>query len=186
MQDDEILEKIHKEPEIGMKLLMKKYAGLVYAVAKGKLQKSVFCVTDIENCVADTFSEFYCSIDKYNTDLGSVKAWLCVIAKNNAIDYIRKYYREKDTVSLNDELSEQFADEFSIEGDFEDKALRLELMKEIQKLGEPDHEIIIRKFYLLQSSKEIADKLNTTVSNVDTRTHRAIRKLRERLGGMCS
>ena len=186
MQDTEILEKIHKEPESGMKLLMEQYAGLIYAVVKGKLQSSVFCITDIENCVADTFSEFYCSIDKYNSDLGSVKAWLCVIAKNIAIDYIRKYYKEKDNVSLNEEQSEQFEDEISIEGDFEDKALRLELMKEIKNLGEPDHEIIIRKFYLSQSSKEIADKLNMTVANVDTRTHRAIKRLRERLGGVCS
>jgi len=50
-------------------------------------------------------------------------------------------------------------------------------------LGEPDHEILIRKFYLLQPSKVIAEKMGMSVSAVDTRTHRAIAKLRDMLGG---
>ena len=58
-----------------------------------------------------------------------------------------------------------------------------ELIKEVKALGEPDSEILMRKFYFSQSSKEIAEELNMTVSNVDTRTHRAIVKLRNKLGG---
>ena len=59
----------------------------------------------------------------------------------------------------------------------------MELMGAVKALGEPDCEIILRKFYLSQSSKEIAERLNMTVSNVDTRTHRAIKRLRNELGG---
>ena len=53
----------------------------------------------------------------------------------------------------------------------------------IKDLGELDSEIIIRKFYLSEPSKKIAKKLGMTVSAVDTRTHRALKKLREILGG---
>lgn len=184
MQDRELLKKLHKNPDAGMKLLIDQYAGLVYAVVKSKLSPSVFCAADIEICVADSFSEFYCDLDKYNLASGSIKSWLCVIAKHNALDYVRRYYKEADMVSLDDEQSHaQYADSFSLEGDFEDKCVRLELMKQIKNLGQPDCEILVRKFYLSQSSKEIADKLQMTVSNVDTRTHRAIKKLREIFGG---
>ena len=49
-------------------------------------------------------------------------------------------------------------------------------------LSKPDREIIVRKFILGQSSKEIAAILGLSVSNVDTRTHRAIKKLKKELG----
>ena len=73
-------------------------------------------------------------------------------------------------------------DDFSLEGDFEDRETRRALMDAIRSLGHPDRDILVRKFYLGQSSREIALALNLTVSNVDTRTHRAIQTLRDRLG----
>ncbi len=184
MQDGELLKKLHKNPDTGMKLLIDQYAGLVYAVVRSKLPAAVFSAADIEICVADAFSEFYCDLSKYNPAAGSIKSWLCIIAKHNALDYVRRYYKEADMVSLDDEASHvEYGHSCSLEGDFEDKWVRMELMKCIKNLGEPDCEIIVRKFYLSQSSKEIADRLNMTVSNVDTRTHRAIKKLREAFGG---
>ncbi len=185
MQDTQLLEKLQTEPETGMQLLLSQYAGLVYAVVRGKLSSCVFCEADVEGCVADTFSEFYCDLSRYDPALGSIKAWLCVIARNNALDYLRKFYREAGVCAPREELA-QYADEFSVEGSVQDRELRLELMKAIRDLGEPDREIIVRKFYLSQSSKEIAEKMNLTVSNVDTRTHRALKKLRQKFGGDCS
>ena len=65
-----------------------------------------------------------------------------------------------------------------------EKQLRRQLLEEIKALGEPDSTILLRKFYYRQSSKDIARDLGLTVSNVDTRTHRALVKLRKQLGGM--
>lgn len=184
MQDDKLIKKLHKEPEKGMKILMEQYTGLVYAVVRSKMLSSVFSVSDIENCVADTFSEFYMSLDRYDLSCGSIKAWLCVIAKNNAIDCLRRSYRDKELVFLDAEgVNEQYADGFSLELSIENKELRRNVMKAVKDLGNPDCEIIVRKFYLSQSSKEIAQKMNMTVANIDTRTHRAIKKLREKFGG---
>ena len=53
----------------------------------------------------------------------------------------------------------------------------------IKNLGEPDSSIIFRKYYYGESSEKIAEILDMTPSNVDTRAHRAIKKLREMLGG---
>jgi len=184
LTDKEFLRKLRREPEAGMELLINEYAGLVHAVVRSKLLSSVFCEADIEGCVADVFSEFYCDLDKYSPKLGSIKSWLCIIAKHNAIDFLRKYYKDIEVVSLDSDKSyEDYADDFSVEGNIEENSERIELMRAVKKLGEPDCEIIVRKFYLSQSSKEIADRLNMTVSNVDTRTHRAIKKLRDELGG---
>lgn len=184
MHDDALYQILRQDPEAGMRILIDQYAALIYAVVKGKLSPSLFCPADIEHCVADVFSEFYFDLDQYNPDAGSIKAWLCVIAKHNALDLLRKAHKKPYSVSLDGtDPCAQIADGFSLEANFEDQEMRLSLMQAIRDLGEPDHEIIVRKFFLSQTSREIAEVLNITTSNVDTRTHRAIRKLRERIGG---
>ena len=185
MNDERLLKKLHTDPDRGMKTLISLYAGIVYAVVRGKLSSSAFCSLDIENCVADTFSEFYCDLQKYDPSLGSIKSWLCVIARNNAMDLLRTRRKSENTVSLQEDAVMQSAD-FLPEADFEDRQQRSELLKAIQALGEPDREILIRKYYFSQTSGQIAERLHMSVSNVDTRAHRAIKKLREKLGGESS
>ena len=183
MEDQALLEQLRTDPERGMETLMDHYGGLVYAVAKSKLRPPAFSPADVEACVADTFSEFYCDLGRYRPDRGSIRAWLCVMARHNALDRLRNHFRAGRTVSLDDESAPPIADDFSLEGDLEDRALRDELVEAVKALGQPDREIILRKYWLAQSSREIARVLGMTVSNVDTRAHRTIRKLRERFGG---
>ena len=183
MEDLALLELLRSDPERGMETLMDDYGGLVYAVVKSKLRSPAFCPADVESCAADTFSEFYCDLGRYSPDQGSIRSWLCVIARHNALDRLRRHYREGQNVSLDDEAAAPIADDFSLEGDLEDRALRAELAEAVMALGRPDREIILRKYWLRQSSREIAKALHMTVSNVDTRAHRAIQKLRERFGG---
>ena len=61
--------------------------------------------------------------------------------------------------------------------------MRKQVLQEVKNLGEPDTTIIIKKYYLNKSSKQIAKDLGMTVGNVDTRTHRAISKLKKVFGG---
>ena len=85
----------------------------------------------------------------------------------------------KDCVSELNEANEGV----SIELDFESRTERQRLIGAIEALGKPDSELIVRKYLFGQSSKEIGERLGLTASNVDTRTHRAIKKLRESFGG---
>lgn len=183
MEDEALLEQLRNDPEEGMTALIDTYGGLICAVVKGKLRAPAFGPTDVEHCVADTFSEFYCDLGRYSPDQGSIRSWLCVIARHNAVDMLRRHYRQGQTVSLDDEAVAPIADDFSLEGDLEDRMFRAELVEAVKALGQPDREILLRKYWLGQSSKEIARTMDMTVSNVDTRAHRAIRKLRERFGG---
>ena len=183
MGEEELLVLLRSDPEEGMRCLMRKYAGLVLTVIRGRLVPQSFCDADIEDCVAETFSEFYCDLGKYDPAKGSLRSWLCVIARNNACDRLRQRDKENRTVSLEDENAALFASALCDDGGFDETEDRQMLMRAVAQLGEPDKEIIIRKFYLCENSKAIAKKTGLTVSNVDTRTHRAIKKLREILGG---
>lgn len=184
MQDDELMNILKTDPNAGMTLLLTQYAGLIYSVVKHKLAGPYFCDADIEHCVADTFSEFYCDLDKFQQSAGSIRAWLCVIARHNAFDRLRRYKKEAGTLSLDAEgITEPQDENFSVEEALITKEFKEELLREIKALGEPDSTILLRKYYLSESSKKVAERLNLTVSSVDTRAHRAIQKLRNLFGG---
>lgn len=184
MQDEELLNILKNDPNTGMELLLNQYAGLIYSMVKHRLTGQSFCAADIEHCVADTFSEFYCDLEKYDKDTGSIRSWLCVIARNNTCDRLRRYYRETGTLSLDaEELPEPCSNDFSMEEALIAKEFRQKLLQEIKALGEPDTTILLRKYYRSETSREIAAGLNMTVSSVDTRAHRAIQKLRSLFGG---
>ena len=138
---------------------------------------------DVDSCAADTFSEFYIHLDRYDPSRCSVKTWLCVIAKNVSSNSCRKALKERPGLSA--DLSETLdaADDFSLEGEFISKEERRDLIEAVNRLNEPDRQIIVRKYYLGQSTKQVAEKLGLTVSNVDTRTHRAVKKLKTLFGG---
>jgi len=176
VQDGEFIKRIKKKPEKAMKELTEKYAGLVYAVIKGRLGNVGAYI--IEDCTADVFSDFYINLDKYDCTKCSIKTWLCIMARNKAIDILRK---EKTEILPLDEVD--VFDESTLEGNFEEKEKRLAVIEKIKKMEEPDKSILIRKYYIGQSSKEIAALLEMTVSNVDTRASRAIKRLKEYFGG---
>lgn len=183
MQEKELLILFENDSDAGMRRLMQTYAGLVMSVVRAKLPPHLFCDADIEDCVAQTFSEFYCDLDKYTPEKGSIRSLLCVMARNNAADILRRRYKEHQNVSIDDESCDWCEEFLSYDGGFEDAENRQALTSAVLQLGEPDKEIIIRKFYLGENSKAIAKKVGLTVSNVDTRAHRALAKLRSILGG---
>ena len=183
MEDKKLLRLLHKDPNAGMEQLLNQYAGLVYAVVKGKLDASHYVSSDLEDCVADVFSKFYTELADYDPARSSIKSYLCVIARNHAINVARKRSREGG-ISMNDEQSLlQIADDVTIDSELADEELRREVLGAIKDLGEPDASIIFRKYYYGESSKEIAQATGLSVSNVDTRTHRALNKIRKAFGG---
>ena len=183
MEDNKLLRLLHKDPNAGMEQLMNQYTGLVYAVVKSKLDDSFYLSSDIEDCVADVFSKFYTELSSYDPEMASIKTYLCVIARNQAINVAKKRSREGG-LSIDDEQSlMQVSDDLMIDSELADEEYRRKVIKAVEDLGEPDSSIIFRKYYYGEPSKDIAKAVGLSVSNVDTRTHRALNKLRKLFGG---
>ncbi len=183
MEDKKLLRLLHKDPNRGMEQLLDQYTGLVYAVVKSKLDGSYYVSSDIEDCVADVFSKFFGSLADYDPTMSSIKSYLCVIARNHAINVAKRRSLEGG-ISLDDEQSlSEIADDVMLESELSEDELRRRVLRAVEDLGEPDSSIIFRKYYYGESSKEIAKALGLSVSNVDTRAHRALNKLRKMFGG---
>lgn len=184
MNDNKLLKLLKQNPTAGIEQLMNQYTGLLYTVVKGRLRETYHLSSDIMDCVADVFSKFYTELDNYNPDTSSIKSYLCVMARNHAINIAKKRSRQKMDFSLNDEETViHLADTVEIESEIEGAELRKALFDAIEELGEPDSNIVFRKYYYGESSKEISKAVGLNVSTVDTRAHRALNKLRKLFGG---
>lgn len=80
-------------------------------------------------------------------------------------------------------LTFEMPDTFNLEDEVQKKELRKILLSVINSLGEPDSTIIIHRFYLGESAKDIAFVTNLSEDNVRKRLSRALRKIEKELKG---
>ncbi len=181
MKDEKLVKLILSDPDRGMRILTDEYAGLIFAVIRKYLSSSLFSYADVEDCAAETLSDAYFGLKNFDASKSSLKTWLCTVAERRAKDALRRYYRSSGTVPLDEAVN---VGDVSVEDEAASKAEKEALVKALGKLTRTEREIVVRKFYLSQSSKQIAEEMRLSVSNVDTKTHRAIEKLRRFLEDM--
>ena len=177
MDDVGLLAALRADPDEGLRILVGQYEGLLFSVVRSVLRDAPDA--DIEECVSDVFADFFLALDRFETGRGSIRAFLCVSAKNRALNIARSRARRK--VDPIGDAAETLMSVRSAEETYFDDRKRKLLVNEVQSLGKPDSEIIFRKFYLGQTANTIAQALKISVANVHIRTHRALKKLRDRL-----
>jgi len=161
---------LQSKPSEGLRAAIAKYGGLLETVVSRIVKNSP---QDVEECVADTFVAAWKSIGRLRED-SSLKGYLLCIARNMAI---KRYHRLKKAnhVPLDDEAA--------MDGDIELSVIREETMLEFQRsissLPEPDREIILRKYFLFESVKDIAGRLEMGEVQIKNRLYRARHSLRK-------
>lgn len=186
MTEQELLEFLHTNPQKGFEIIINKYTGLMYAIAYNKLS-SVCTREDIEECVSDIFVLFYEQRATIDLSRGSIKSFLMILAKRTAIK------RFKRTCSINTTFTSIYDESLSPEHLIADedttaplieKETRHMLIRAVKALDEPDCTIILRKWYLGETAKEIAKSLHLSQNAVEKRISRSLKKLKTKLGGI--
>jgi RNA polymerase sigma-70 factor, ECF subfamily len=103
---------------------------------------------------------------------GSERAWLFGIARNAALDELRR--RRRSAAFQHDRPDEHSAVQDEVERILQRAALRSAL----QALGSRERELIALKFHAGLSNADIARVLHLSESNAGTKLHRTIQKLR--------
>ncbi len=103
---------------------------------------------------------------------GEARAWLFGIARNAALDELR---RRRRVASL---VTEPEADPVA-EDDFENTLRRAAVRDALARLNGRERELVALKFHGGLSNRELAQVLGISESNAGTMLHRAIEKLRK-------
>ena len=155
MNDKKLLILLRSDPEEGLRKAIAEHGAAVNGVVRRVLRNAS---QEAEECCADVFVALWRHAEKLLSDAVPVRAWLLVTARNAAIDRWRKLTRREE-FPLYEELT----------GDSG-------LPENISDL-----EAMLRKYYLLETSKEIAEALSLTEGNVNVRLSRGRERLKRQL-----
>lgn len=156
-------------------MILSEYGGIIKAVTiriLGSENKG-----EIEECISDTLLQFWKSVNLFDEKKAScLKAYLCKIARNTAINRKRKL-----TKSLDISLERELAADFDIDDTVIHSLNECAVMAAINNLSEPDRTIFIRRYYCCESTKVIAEKLGLDSKTVENKLYRKKINLRNTL-----
>ncbi|WP_302201289.1 RNA polymerase sigma factor [uncultured Gemmiger sp.] len=175
MNDRDLTRLLQKDPDAGLQAAMQAYAPLVKAVLLRILPQDP---RDVEECMADTFVALWRYAPRLEQQATPLRPWLAVTARNKGID---RYHtlRRHTALSLDAELGETIGELAEFDRAASEAADWVGAL--VAAMDLPDREIFLRKYYLLQSSKEIAAALGMAENTVNTRLSRGRERLRRQL-----
>lgn len=126
-----------------------------------------------EEVTAQAFERAYRRRSSYRSGRGTLEAWLFGIARHAALDELRRLKRRASLETEPDDPSATAPEEHA-----EGVVRRATVRAALETLDPRERDLVALKFQAGLANAEIARVLGTTESNVGTRLHRAMEKLR--------
>ena len=126
-----------------------------------------------EDVTATAFERAYRKRRSFSAGRGSPRAWLFGIARNAALDELRRRSRQAELVADPGSPAEAVVE------DVELSLRRTAVRSGLAGLKPRERELVALKFHGGLTNAEIARVLGTTETNAGTQLHRAVTKLRE-------
>jgi RNA polymerase sigma factor (sigma-70 family) len=128
-----------------------------------------------EDVTATAFERAYRKRMRFDPRRGSARAWLFGIARNAALDELRRRGRLAELTG--EPVAPDASSGSAPHGERAER--RILVTAALARLEPRERELLALKFFACLSNAEIAGVLGTTESNVGTRLHRTVAKLRE-------
>ncbi len=167
--DTALLARIRSGDENAMADLYDRYSGIVYGVALRVLGSTAAA----EDVLQEVFLQLWRNPDAFDANRGKLAAWLSVIARNRAIDHLRKRQPEEDIVDLPISTGVNLEDE---------AANRLAVEKVRNVLGripQDQRRLLEMAFFEGMTHSEIAGKTGEPLGTVKTRIRAGLLTLRK-------
>jgi len=130
-----------------------------------------------EDVTALAFERAYRRRRSFDRSRGNERAWLFGIARNAALDELRR--RKRHATLAVDPEDPAAADAFASDDHADDAAERAAVRTALDGLAARERELVALKFHAGLTNAEIARVLGVSESNAGTLLHRTIAKLRK-------
>ena len=170
--DDDLITLLSRKPEYGFVALTEKYGGVAKAVCSNIL--SGFSREDVEEAVADSFIGLWQSRDRI-AEAKSLKGYLIGIARNCAIDKMKAVLKTAPPAIPDTDIYADMTDEIA-------RRTNIEIVqKTIDGMPPFEREIFVRRYYLYERVKSIAENMGCSEKKVENILHRYKEKLKAEL-----
>ncbi len=180
MPDGDIIELLEMRDEKAIALIVERYEKLIRYISVtilGGREESV------KECMNDVYLKLWTHGSEYDYEKALFKTYLKAITRNTALNYLRKLKRLEEL--------EGFDESDTIQSEYIDYTQNLEqkmiFQEEVQALSnilkelkKKDKEMVIRRFYYLQSTRQIAAAMKMSENAVDSKLSRLRRKMKKK------
>lgn len=175
IQFEAAMTKIRRGDKTGLQDIYEAYIGLIYTIVKDILKNK----ENAEDVASDFFIRLWDKSGSFESGRGH-KAWLTTIARNMAVDYLRKYGREEASAFVEEmEPAPSGSGMSGQESPVEREALGNMAVKEaLAVLTESERQILYMKVLGEMTFREIAQTLQLPMGTVTWKYQNAVKKLR--------
>ena len=160
--DHDIIEFLAAKDERAVTLMADRYEKLIRYIAVtilGDRSESV------EECINDVYMKIWMKGHLYDFEKASFKTYLKAVTRNAALNHLRKLKRLEELEGLDESDT--------IQSEYIDYRILRELKKK-------DKELVLRRFYYLQSTRQIAAAMEMSENAVDSKLSRLRKKITKR------
>ncbi len=184
--DEELVARHVRGDESAFEALTQRYLKTVYSF----IYRFVGSETDAEDITQETFFKIWKGLRTYNQKTSKFKTWALHIARNSAIDYLRKRKQvpfSRLTTSNNESgedghtmLAETLPDTEPLPDEIFSKMEDARMLgKALEQLSPAHREVLLLHYTNHLSFEEIGKTLDEPANTVKSRHHRALLALRE-------
>ncbi|HTB98622.1 MAG TPA: sigma-70 family RNA polymerase sigma factor [Terracidiphilus sp.] len=167
--DAALLERVKTNDQEAMTELFDRYGGLVYSVALRVLSDT----GQAEDLMQDVFFQVWKKPESFVQGRGSLGAWLAVVARNRAVDVLR---RRKPSDSVEDVI---LVSNTNLASEVERSRMMEKVREVMQGLPTDQKKSVELAFFEGLTHAEIAEKTGDPLGTVKTRIRTALMTLRK-------
>lgn len=166
MEDTYIIQMLRAHHEQALHEIKQRYHSLfIYILSQKGLSQE-----DIDECLNDIYWEIWKSKDRFDETKGSLKTFICAIARHVSYHKLRKkHYEDKHRCETDMNVIAEKTNNYDA-----DRDILLSIMK---KLNKHEKQLFYRKYYYMQSTAQIASELCMTLKAVESRLYRLRKKI---------
>ena len=176
--DRELAERLKRREPQAMGELYDRYGRVAYVL----IVRVVRDTGVAEDLVQETFLRVWNRVQGFDSERGSLGAWVLTVARNRAIDYVRSVDGRMAQNAVELETRENPALFANLETDILNSDQARRLRGAFEKLTPNQKTVIELAYYEGLSQTEMAERMKQPLGTVKTWVRTALRTLREELG----
>lgn len=176
-EEAELVERMAGGDTEALGVLYDRYSGMLLALAARILHDPGAA----EDILQEAFWQAWRQASRYDPSRSSVSTWLVLLTRSRAIDSLRsRQVKERTLAAVRDEGSPTHTSPAGM-GDVLMQERRQRLREELERLPRAQREVLQLAFFGGLTQREIAEKTDTPLGTVKTRSLLGLKKLREAL-----
>lgn len=171
IENELFYQRLKKRDDDAFDYLITAYSKLLWAVGA---RSGVHNNMDLEEVISDVFLRFWQHPEKFNSEKGSLKTYLCIMTKSmtrNKWQKVQKF-KQEPLMEINEEAQQLISDEL------DEKEAWQELYNLILTFDEPTRQLLFWRIFCDLSPQEISERTKLTSKEIDNYLYRGRKKLR--------